>query len=517
MAFKAALLALCLSTLLLVSSPAFASSGAPTLSWAPCPAQRGFECATAKVPLDHRNPGGATIELAVIRRRAGDPSRRIGTLFLNPGGPGANKSLLPPVYDVLPDAVRGRFDVVTWDPRGFGDSTSVQCFASQAAEDRFLAGVGLAGDTFPVGSVQTARWIQRYAAFGRQCDRRNGTLLRHISTAESARDMDLLRQAVGDSQLTYYGQSYGTILGSTYANVFPARVRAMILGSNMNPPAWVGRAQGAFTDAASFLPTFLRQRSDMGARKTLNAFLDLCGRTSRARCAFSAGSAAATRAKFAALLRRLRSGTSGGNPSYADVVSTLGAGLYNVGGWGELGTTLQRLWRNRSISRAAVSAAGPSPGTEATYGSFGQFLGNVCGESPNPRSAVFPGIDAFAFGRSGPISGGWTWLAEPCATWPATAAARYAGPFNRRTANPVLVIGITHDPATPYENAVAMSRLLARARLLTVDGYGHGTFGQIRPCMIGHVTRYLIEKVLPPRGTRCPGIQPFTDLPSAVR
>ena len=81
----------------------------------------------------------------------------------------------------------------------------------------------------------------------------------------------------------------------------------------------------------------------------------------------------------------------------------------------------------------------------------------------------------------------------------------------------MLVIGITHDPATPYENAVAMSRLLARARLLTVDGYGHGTFGQIRPCMIGHVTRYLIEKVLPPRGTRCPGIQPFTDLPSAVR
>ena len=110
-------------------------------------------------------------------------------------------------------------------------------------------------------------------------------------------------------------------------------------------------------------------------------------------------------------------------------------------------------------------------------------------------------------GRSGPISGGWAWLAEPCSTWPATAAARYAGPWNRRTANPVLVIGVTHDPATPYESAVAMSNQLARARLLTIDGYGHGTFGQA--CTFGHVSRYLIDRTLPPRRTRCRGIQPF--------
>jgi pimeloyl-ACP methyl ester carboxylesterase len=100
-------------------------------------------------PLDYRKPDGATIRLAVIGHRTADRSHRIGTLFLNPGGPGANKALLPTIYPVLPKAVRARFDVVTWDPRGFGDSTSVQCFASQAAEDRFLAGVGLAGKRSP--------------------------------------------------------------------------------------------------------------------------------------------------------------------------------------------------------------------------------------------------------------------------------------------------------------------------------------------------------------------------------
>ena len=412
----------------------------PDLSWAPCPDQSGFECATAAVPRDYRNPDGATIRLAVIRHPAADPSNRIGTLFLNPGGPGAAKALLPAVFDVLPDALQASFDVITWDPRGFGESASVQCFPSQADEHRFLAGVGQAGDTFPVGPAEMARWIKRYASFGRHCERRDGGLLRHMSTAESAKDLNLLRRAVGSKQLNYYGNSYGTLLGATYANMFPGRVRTMVLGSNTNPTAWVARKRGASDGRASFLPTFLRQHSDLGARKTLNAFLDLCGRTEKAQCAFSAGSPHATRAKFAKLLARLRQAPSRTKPSYATLVSTVGAGLYGVGGWGQIAEMLQGVWEDRSASRASLSRnvpaplppAGPAPArgssTGANYDSFGQFLGVVCGESPNPGPAAFPGIDALASARSGPIAGGWTWLAEPCATWPATAAARYTGP-----------------------------------------------------------------------------------------
>ena len=491
----------------------------PELSWAPCPDQSGFECATAAVPRDYRNPDGATIRLAVIRHPAADPSRRVGTLFLNPGGPGAAKALLPVVFSVLPEELQEGFDVITWDPRGFGESTSVQCFASQAAEDRFLAGVGQAGDTFPVGPAEMARWIKRYASFGRHCERRDGGLLRHMSTAESAKDLNLLRRAVGSEQLNYYGNSYGTLLGATYANMFPGRVRTMVLGSNTNPTAWVARKRGASKGRASFLPTFLRQHSDLGARKTLNAFLDLCGRTEKAQCAFSAGSPHATRAKFAKLLARLRQAPSRTKPSYATLVSTVGAGLYGVGDWGQIAEMLQSVWTDRSASRASLSRnvpvplppTGPAPArgssTGANYDSFGQFLGVVCGESPNPGPAAFPRIAARAAARSGPMAGGWTWLAEPCATWPATAAARYTGPWDRRTANPIMVIGITHDPATPYQGAVAMSKLLARARLLTVDGYGHGTFGQ--SCTFPYLTNYLIDETLPPRGTRCLGVQPF--------
>ena len=152
----------------------------PELSWAPCPDQNGFECATATVPRSYGDPHGATIRLAVIRHPAADPSSRVGTLFLNPGGPGAAKALLPLVAGALPDSLRERFDVITWDPRGFGESASVQCFASQAGEHRFLAGVGQAGDTFPVGPAEMARWIKRYASFGRHCERRDGGLLRHM-------------------------------------------------------------------------------------------------------------------------------------------------------------------------------------------------------------------------------------------------------------------------------------------------------------------------------------------------
>jgi pimeloyl-ACP methyl ester carboxylesterase len=138
--------------------------------------------------------------------------------------------------------VRERFDVITWDLRGLGESTAVKCFASQADEDRFFAGVGKPALTFPVGPLEMSSWIQRYRAFGQRCRQRSGSLMRHITTAESARDMDLLRRAVGARRVTFLGGSYGTFLGATYANIFLRRVRAMALSAVIDPVAWVDRA-----------------------------------------------------------------------------------------------------------------------------------------------------------------------------------------------------------------------------------------------------------------------------------
>ncbi len=476
------------------------AAAAPALSWKPCadPAQRGFQCATLRVPLDYRNAGGSRIRLAVIRHRATKPSRRIGTAFYNPGGPAAARPLFPTIVEGLRAPVRKRFDVITWDLRGLGESTAVKCFASQADEDRFFAGVGKPALTFPVGPLEMSRWIQRYRAFGQRCRQRSGSLMRHITTAESARDMDLLRRAVGARRVTFLGGSYGTFLGATYANMFPRRVRAMALSAVIDPVAWVDRGRDVLTDPAAFAPTYLRQRTDLSARKTLDAFLDLCGRQPVARCAFSAGSAAATRAKFDALLQRLESNPSSASVTYGDFVGTVVNDLYVSSGWSELARKMQSVWTTGSTDGVAA---------EAEFPDLGGTFGINCTDSPNPGPAAFPRFDPVTFGRAGAPGRFWLWATELCSTWPVTAPARYTGPWDRPTANPVLVITTTHDPATSYEAAVALSRELARGRLLTVDGYGHGTKSA---CMDRHVVRYLINGILPRRGARCRGEQPFS-------
>jgi pimeloyl-ACP methyl ester carboxylesterase len=148
--------------------------------------------------------------------------------------------------------------------------------------------------------------------------------------------------------------------------------------------------------------------------------------------------------------------------------------------------------------------------TATPYVSIAQLLGIVCADSPNPGPGGFGRVASFARNRSGPSGEYFAWIVEPCATWPVRAADRYTGPFDRRTANPVLVIGVTDDPATPYEGAVAMSRQLARARLLSVDGYGHTSLSAPGACAQRHQERYLAEQILPPPGTRCRGPRPFT-------
>jgi pimeloyl-ACP methyl ester carboxylesterase len=484
----AAIVGALLACAALVGAGPTSAASSPALAWKPCRdrAQRGFQCATLRVPLDYDHPGGRTIRLAVIRHRATDPRRRIGTLFFNFGGPGAAGVQLLPLAPI-PAAVRARFDIASWDPRGVGRSTAVRCFASSAAERAFLGVVGL---TFPVGRTQIRTWLGRYRRFSRRCERGNGELLRHVSTADTARDLDRLRRAVGDRRLSYEGFSYGTILGATYANLFPDRVRAVVLDAALNPKAYVSPQIKA--NGGRFLSTDLRLGSDLGAAKTLKAFLDLCGRTDTARCAFSAGSAKATRSKFAALLARLRTHPRSANLSYAQAVSMTGNDLYAVAAWPSLAINLQGLW-----------TTGKAPPPTAIPGqSLGQAFAIRCSESPNPGSAAFASQDPLAFQRAGPIGPYWAWTSVACASWRATAADPYRGPWNRRTSNPVLVLNTTHDPASPYRGAVAMARQLARARLLTVAGYGH-IVGDRSACATRRVIRYLTRIELPPKGTWC--------------
>jgi pimeloyl-ACP methyl ester carboxylesterase len=490
-----------------VAAPAAAAAAAPlpVLDWQPCadPGQGGFDCATAQVPLDYGDPARRTIELAVIKREATDPGQRLGTLFFNPGGPGgAGTASLSFFYAFFPREVRERFDVVSWDPRGVGQSTAVRCFdsAEEALAWRERVPTGI-----PLGPRERAIWIVAYAELSQRCQARDAELLRYVSTVDTAHDLDQLRQAVGDEQLTYLGISYGTFLGATYANLFPDKVRALSLDGNVDPQAYLNTGAGR----ERRLNTGLRMGSDLSAAATLEQFLSHCGRAPIERCAFSAGSPEATQEKFDALLRRLQD-----SPqdiwTYGRTVNTVASTLYFLSRWTTLAEALQDLWEGH-IPEAPTPPEGPTP-----YPGFEQEYAVVCSESPNPRDPRrYHDLEAFSAARAGDVGRWWAWDYEPCATWPARAAHQYTGPWNRPTAHPILVVSTTYDPATPYEGAQAMARELADAHLLTVEGYGHTVLVNPSTCADDYESRYFVDGTLPPPGTVCPQDQPpFTTGPS---
>jgi pimeloyl-ACP methyl ester carboxylesterase len=402
-------------------------------------------------------------------------------------------------YPSLPAVMRERFDIVFFDPRGFGFSTAVRCFPNAAAEQKFLSPLPL----FPVGAKQDAQWEQAYGRFDARCGKTNGSLLDHDTSADVARDMDLLRAAVGDPVLNYLGVSYGTGLGASYANLFPSRVGRMILDANLDPVAW--------TTPARNLTFSLRLGQDEANTAGLTGFLNLCGQAARSACAFSAGTPAATRAKWNTLLRRLTAHpvTTGRPPqpfTYADAFEVVDLG--DVSAWQQGAVQLQQLWTASATATTATPAASRTPAAPATaplYTGAEQALAVLCSDSPDPRNLGVYAADArLGYARSGGFGLGQLWGSEPCAQWPGNGARdRYTGPWNRRTANPILLVGITGDSQLPYKDDLAMAHDLARARLLTVRGYGHTEIANPSTCATNYELSYLQNGTLPPAGTTC--------------
>jgi pimeloyl-ACP methyl ester carboxylesterase len=362
------------------------------------------------------------------------------------------------------------------------------------------------------------------------CGGRVGKLLEHISTTDSARDLDLLRSAVRDPKLSYIGISYGTLIGATYANLFPNNVRALVLDGNLDPVKWFEEPSGQPP-----LSTFIRTESDIASGETLARFLDLCGAAATEHCAFSAGNPTATRAKFDTLLTRLRAAPvtiCGPNRSavrytYASAVSAFVPILYTIRpfsfspGWTAGAKLMQALWMASEPAAAAASACPPAappppPRTlrdEQSYTSYAQGYAVQCAESPNPRrTGLYSKIADFAVKRSGPLGAYWAWFDEPCANWPKKGADVHTGPWNRPTSAPILVIGNTFDPSTRYQGSLDMASRLANARLLTLDGYAHTAILNPSSCVNRYEVDYLLNVTLPPPNTHCPqDVTPFTD------
>jgi len=482
--------------------PVPAGPPVPRLRWAAC--GDGLECASARVPLDYDRPAGATISLALIRLPAGGPGRRAGSIFINPGGPGKSgvQTIRQGGRSLFSAEVRARFDLVGFDPRGIGASTPLRCFDSL---DQALA--VLPPFRFPVTAAEERVWVQADRTFARACARRGGAIIDHMATADVARDLDLLRQAVGDTQLSYVGLSYGAYLGATYANLFPGKVRALVLDGVPDPVAWAtGRGTQARTQ-----PLFNRLGSAQGAYATLLEFFRLCDRGGSS-CAFSQGD---PRRRFQALARRLLASpaqTSDGLVTYADLVSVTLTALEDPATWPGLAGTLQQL---DSLTRPQGAAA---QGRRTRVAMFQQGYHNIleglpgvaCSDSDNPNHVgAWPRAADASDGRAPYFGRYWTWLSSICQPWPGRDPDRYTGPWTKQTANPVLVVGNRFDPATPYQGAVTLARLLPRSRLLTLDGWGHTSEGK-SSCVNAHTARYLLTSRVPPRGSVCqPDVVPF--------
>ena len=513
----------------LVAPPADAAAPtAPPVSWSDC--ADGFQCATVPAPLDYDQPRGAQIGLSLIRLPASDPQRRIGSVLFNPGGPGGSGvDFVRYIATSLPAELRARFDLVGFDPRGINLSTPLRCF------DTYEQAIAvLPAQAYPETPAEERAQRTSDEKLAAACARHGGAIRDHMSSADAARDLDLLRAALGDRKLTYVGYSYGSLLGQNYANLFPSRVRALVIDGVVDPIAW---ATGRGGEAAQ-VPVGTRIGSADGARSTLGEFFRLCD-AAGAGCAFSGGAAQ----RFAALSQQLR-----GHPAtvvdpfsgetitltYNDLIATTLGALYTAAVWPDLAFLLADL--QRQLSPAALgrrlAALRAGLGLRAELGLSGTAQedypnavegspGVGCSDTLNPRSfAAWQRAADTAERRYGYFGRVWNWVWSTCRAWPASAGQdRHLGPWTARTSAPVLVVGNYFDPATRYQGAVTASRLLPNSRLLSYAGWGHAaSFIAGNHCVDSRVTQYLVTGQVPPAGTVCqPEGSPFTPAPPAAR
>jgi pimeloyl-ACP methyl ester carboxylesterase len=505
------------------------------LHWTTC--RKAAQCATAELPLDYRDPRGATIEVALLRVKAKDPRHRLGTVFVNPGGPGdpaRDFAFLATAPSVLPPAILGRFDIVGVDPRGAGGSTQIRCFSTAAARARVEA--PLTAVPFPVTPAQQRSAIGAARALGQACSAAGRPVAQAMSTTDDALDMDVLRRAVGDRALTFLAESYGSYLGLAYANMFPGRVRAMVLDGIIDPQALAG------TRATAGVPAFDRIGSAAASYRALRELLGRCQRSGQPRCSFAAADTQARYGRLAALLRArpLRLPVPGPVPgfapggraasfTYADLVADTEHWLHDPSGFQGLFPELTDLARltapgGGGSGRAAVlqdllrlhRAVAPGP---APAGQLEAESGIACADGLHAASAAsWPAAAVAADRRARYFGAFYAWLSVQCArgTWTVRDPDVYRGPFDRRTAAPVLLIGNLWDPVTSYDNAVRVALLMPGSRLVSSDSWGH-TALLTSACVDNTTWDYLLHPLAPaPKVTRCRGdVQPFAPSPSA--
>ena len=460
------------------------------VAWKPCADDEQFDCGLVRVPVDYRRPAGATTTIALRRLPASDPARRLGSLFVNPGGPGGSGlDFASDAPDFFSDAVRDRYDVVGFDPRGMGESDPVDCLSDADLDEMYGA------DPTPDTAAERRAWLRDPAERNARCLARGGALAANMGTEAVARDLDVLRSAVGDERLNYYGISYGTMIGALYADFFTSRVGYMVLDSAVLPDALAEKTptQDEVDDAARSWAYDFDQMFD--------EFVTDCG--SSVTCPLGADNGVVS-ANLVALLDRLeRTPLPTGIDSLPRLtegwaVTALGFGLRDHDAWPDLVDALDSAVNDGDGEGLAWLAMGfverDDDGSYASATFSRSHLLVTCADWPaTPWDSVVPSRSVLA---NHPL---WAHVEPPspaqCAGW--TGQKRQTLLVGADVATPVLVIGNDIDRTTPIEDTEALASEIVRSRYVRVDAEGHGAYDSGNACAALVVDEYLTEAQAP--------------------
>lgn len=453
--------------------------------WHDC--EDGFRCATAKAPEDWAEPTGARISLALIMRPAS--GTRIGTLFTNPGGPGVSgvdflRSAADRFYD---RTLLDHYDLVAWDPRGVGGSTSVDCYGTKQL-DAFL----FDDPDLPEGSARLrTEVVDAAVAFGKACLARTGGLLAHVGTADTIQDLDMLRAALGESKLDYFGFSYGTYIGALYADRFGSHVGRMVLDGAVDPS--ISTFQESLANTKAF-----------GA--ALESYLASCLKTSS--CPFAGDSVSSAVDRIAALLVDLRSSpqraTDGRDVNSSVLRTAIDASLYDEGSWTILSQAISELLRGRPDAVQALADSYVERGTSSyTSNLFEAIYAVNCLDKPVTTDPAALAAEGRQLDAADPLRAAddVNDLGDPvCGNWP----VQPEGEVRRVTAKgapPIVVLGTTGDPATPYAWAQSLAGQLPGGVLLSLRGEGHTAYRNGVACINDPVDRFFVSGTVPRAAT----------------
>ncbi|GAA3745567.1 pimeloyl-ACP methyl ester carboxylesterase [Spinactinospora alkalitolerans] len=468
------------------------------ISWEECEGE--LECATLEVPLDYAEPEGERLDIAVMRLPAvggGDPA---GSLVINPGGPGGSGlDYVRAASGVVSEQVRREFDVVGFDPRGVGESSPLVCL-ERADLDEYLGGQVESEDGDGDATEVTPEGLEELEESNREfveaCEARSGDLLPHVGTADVARDVDVLRAALGDDRLTYLGKSYGTYIGALYAERFPERVRALVLDGAMDPgldqlEMGVQQAEG-FTTA-------------------LHAFVEDC--LARPDCPLSEGPDTTVRQgvdRLAGLLEQageepLRSTLGDGREANrARLEMGVLAALYSDRYWPQVREGIDDAFDGDGTALLELGDLlyGREPGGDYENATAALVAVN-CADHRSPRDIGAYEEAAAEAAEASPLFGpSMAWGALPCAYWPEEAVSEPVE-VDGAGADPILVVGTTRDSATPYHWAESLAAALDSGVLLTREGDGHTAYRMGNACVDQAVDTYLLSARAPEDGMVC--------------